>query len=403
VRARQILYLLLLFCLSITLVVTGCGKKEAVSTGPATTAKTKEPIKIGGIFDLTGPTADVGQPYADGAKAYIDYLNSKGGVNGRQVELIDIDYAYDKTKALEAYNKLVKQDQVAAILGWGTGDTEALKQMIAADKIPYISGSYSEGLLDINLCPYNFLVAASYSDQARIALKWIKDNWKESRKPRVALIYNDTPFGKSPVADAKKYAAQIGIDIVADEVVDLKALDATSQMLDLKQKKADFAIVQGTSNLAATVLKDAKKNGLSTKFIGLNWAADEKVVKLAGPAADGYIGVIPFAFPDENVPGMAAIKAYLATKGQKLTDKNQKFIQGWTSAMVMLEGVKRAGDKVTGETIKAGLESLKDFDTGGLSAPVTFTAQSHRGSEKVRLAEVKNGKFVYLTDWIGYK
>ncbi|RPF46939.1 amino acid/amide ABC transporter substrate-binding protein (HAAT family) [Thermodesulfitimonas autotrophica] len=402
-RGRHLICLFFVLCLAVALVATGCGKKEAPSTGPATAEKTKEPVKIGGIFDLTGPTADVGQPYADGAKAYIDYLNSKGGVNGRQVELIDIDYAYDKTKALEAYNKLVKQDQVAAILGWGTGDTEALKQMIAADKIPYISGSYSEGLLDINLCPYNFLVAASYSDQARIALKWIKDNWKESRKPRVALIYNDTPFGKSPVADAKKYAAQIGIDIVADEVVDLKALDATSQMLDLKQKKADFAIIQGTSNLAATVLKDAKKNGLSTRFIGLNWAADEKVIKLAGPAAEGYIGVIPFAFPYEKVPGMAVIQEYLTAKGQKLEEKNQKFIQGWTSAMIMTEGIKRAGDKVTGEAIKAGLENLANFDTGGLSAPVTFTAQSHRGSEKVRLAEVKNGRFEYLTDWIGYK
>ncbi|MEW6182493.1 MAG: ABC transporter substrate-binding protein [Bacillota bacterium] len=401
-RLRGLWVVLLCVCLAVTLVAVGCGKKET-ATEPAGTEAPKEPVKIGGIFDITGPTGDVGLPYSEGVKAYVAYINSKGGVDGREIKLIDIDYAYDKTKALEAYNRLVKQDKVVAILGWGTGDTEALKQIIATDKIPYISGSYSEGLLDINVCPYNFLLASSYSDQARTALKWAKDNWKGAAKPKVAFIYNDTPFGTSPIADGKKYAADNGFEVVNDEIVDLKALDATTQVLDLKKNKADFAIVQGTSNLASIVLKDAKKNGLATKFIGLNWAADEKVIALAGPAAEGYIGVIPFAFPNEDVPGMAAIKEYLASENEKIEDKTQKFVQGWNSTMVMCEGVKLAGDDVTGEAIKSGLEQLADFDTGGLANPVTFTATSHRGSEKVRLAEVKSGKFEYITDWIGYK
>ncbi|MEW6448203.1 MAG: ABC transporter substrate-binding protein [Bacillota bacterium] len=399
-RSRALWVVLLCTFLSVALIASGCGKKKEAA---APSHESKEPVKIGGIFDLTGGTGDVGEPYAKGANAYIDYINSKGGINGRQVDLIDFDYKYDKTKAVEIYNKLVKQDKVTAILGWGTGDTEALKQIIAGDKIPYISGSYSEGLLDIDQCPYNFLVAASYSDQARIAIKWIKENWKGAGKPKIAFVFNDTPFGRSPIDDAKKFAVENGFEVVADEVVDLKALDATTQVLDLKQKKADFAIIQGTSNLTATVLKDAKKNGVTTQFIGLNWAADEKVIQLAGDAAEGYIGVIPFAFPYEDVPGMAAIKEYLASQGEKLEKINQKFVQGWCSTMVMLEGVKRAGDNLTGEGIKAGLESLSEFDTGGLSAPVTFTPESHRGSEKVRLAKVTNGRFEYLTDWIGYK
>ncbi|RDV82875.1 ABC transporter substrate-binding protein [Ammonifex thiophilus] len=374
-------------------VVAGCGGKGAAPSAEG-------PIKIGGIFDLTGATSDVGVPYAEGVRAYIDYVNQHGGINGRKVELKEIDYAYDKNRAVEAYNRLVKQERVIAILGWGTGDTEALKSMIAADKIPYISGSYAESLADIKTCPYNFLVAASYSDQAKAALKWIKDNWKGQGPPKVAFVYNDTPFGRSPIDDAKKFAKEIGIEVVGDEIVGLTALDATPQMLDLKNKGADFAIVQGTSNLAATTLKDAKKLGLKTQFIGLNWAADEKVIKLAGPAAEGYIGVIPFAFPYDNAPGLKTIKEYLASKGQKLEDKNQKFIQGWVSAMIMLEGVKRAGNNLTGEGVRKGLESLKDFDTGGLSAPITFTATSHRGTDRIRLARVENGKFVYITDWI---
>ncbi|MDI6906665.1 MAG: ABC transporter substrate-binding protein [Thermoanaerobacterales bacterium] len=391
----------LLLALVLAVSFAGCGGGGGSETPGAGSGGDAQTVKIGGIFDLTGGTGDVGAPYAEGARAYVDYYNNKG--SGTKVVLEDIDYAYQINRAKEAYDKLVKSTGVAAILGWGTGDTEALKSFIARDKIPYISGSYSEGLADINTCPYNFLVAATYSDQARVALKWAKENWKESRKPRVAFVFNDTPFGRSPVEDAKKFASELGFEVIGDEVIDLKALDATTQMLGLQKKQADFAIIQGTSNLTATTLKDAKKLGLKTQFIGLNWAADEKVIQLAGPAAEGYIGVIPFAFPYDQVPGMGEVKAYLEAKGKKLEDVNQKFVQGWVSAKIMVEAINRAGTNPTGESIRAALETLDGYDTGGLCAPVTYTAESHRGSEKVRLAQVKDGKFVYLTDWIGYK
>ncbi|MFZ5900793.1 ABC transporter substrate-binding protein [Desulforudis sp. 1088] len=386
-----------LIALLVVTLLAGCGGDG----GKEPKGEATKTVKLGGIIDLTGPTGDVGAPYADGVKAYIDYYNAKG--LGPKIDYNCIDYAYQIPRAKEAYDKLVKQNQVIGILGWGTGDTDALKEFIARDKVPYVSGSYSESLTDISKCPYNFLIAASYSDQARIALKWAKDNWKGSEAPKVAFIFNDTAFGRSPIEDAKKYAQEIGFKVVGDEIIDLKALDATSQMLDLKNKGADFAIIQGTSNLAATTLKDAKKLGVKTQFIGLNWAADEKVIKLAGDAAEGYVGVIPFAFPYDDAAGLAEIKDYLEGQGKKMEDINQKFVQGWVSAKIMLEGVKRAGDNPTGESLKAALETLAAFDTQGLSAPVTFKADSHRGSEQVRLAKVEGGKFVYLTDWIGYK
>ena len=85
----------------------------------------QQTIKIGGIFDLTGGTGDVGAPYAVGAKDYINYVNKQGGVNGKKIELIDTDYAYKIPQAVSAYKDQVSKG-VIAILGWGTGDTEAI-------------------------------------------------------------------------------------------------------------------------------------------------------------------------------------------------------------------------------------------------------------------------------------
>ena len=80
------------------------------------------PIKIGIIADLTGATGDVGKPYNEGMLAYIDWINSKGGIKGRKIEGMSNDYAYAVPKAEELYKKYVT-DGAVAIQGWGTGDS----------------------------------------------------------------------------------------------------------------------------------------------------------------------------------------------------------------------------------------------------------------------------------------
>lgn len=378
------------------------GMLAACSGGDqANTSSKGGTIKIGGLFDITGATGDVGAPYAEGEKAYFEYINSKGTINGYKLELIGQDYAYKIPEAQKLYQKYKSKDKVAAILGWGTGDTEALRQQVAADKLPFFSASYSENLKNLDESPYNFLTAASYSDQARSVLKWIKDNHKDGT-PKVALIYNDTAFGKSPIQDAKDFAKEIGVEIVDEQIVDLKALDATSQLLNMQKKNPDYAIIQQTWGATATILKDAKKLGIKTQFIGLNWATGEGLIPIAGDAAEGFIGVVTHAFPYEDLPGMAEIKEFLDSKGEKLEDKNQKFIQGWVTAKILVEGIKLAEDPTTGEGIRKGLEKIENLDLGGLAAPVTFSAENHAGTNQIRLAKVENGKFVVFTDYIGY-
>lgn len=377
----------------LAMVAAGCA-------GPAPAAG-GAPIKIGGIFDLTGGTADVGVPYKDGCVAYVDWMNGKGGINGSKIDLIVNDYAYKVPNAEELYNKYVTQDKVVAVMGWGTGDTEALRPKIAADKIPFMSASYSENLTKMSEAPYNFLIGVTYSDQMRIALRYAKENAPDKSRPvRVAFIYNDSGFGKSPMDDGKAYAKANGIDWVDEQIVALTATDATAQLLNMQKKDPDFAIIQETSNAAATVLKDAKKLGLRTKFIGLNWAADEKVVALSGDAAEGYLGTIPFALLDENLPGHKDILDYLKSKGQDSKQVTMRFVQGWWSMAVLAQGINNAGSNITGENIKVGLEKIKDFDTGGVTSKVTFTPQSHKGALSLRMYQVKGGKWVPFTDFI---
>jgi branched-chain amino acid transport system substrate-binding protein len=347
-------------------------------------------VKVGHLADLTGPTSSVGNPYAKGVQDYKDYINSKGGINGKKIDMQMFDYAYDKNKAINQYKRYV-EEKVAAVQGWGSGDTEALTGFLAQDRIPYLSASYSAHLMDIEKAPYNFFIAADYTTQLRAGLKYIKDNWKEQRPPRIAFIYPNVPYGIAPIKGGKEYAKELGFEIVGDENVDLKAIEANSQMLSLKNKNADFAWIGGTTPSTAVILKDAKKNGLSTKFLVNIWGNDEDLVKLAGDASEGVLGLQAAAIYGENVPGMALIREI--TKDQY---QNTHYMRGWVSMMVLCEALKSAdkSGQLNGPGVKAALESMSDFDTGGLTPKITFSPTDHRPNMSAKIYEYKGGKMV---------
>ena len=369
--------------------------------------KAAEPIKIGGLFDMSGPTSDVGVPYGKGVIDYVEWLNGQGGIGGRQIELIWNDYAYKVDQAESFYSQYVNED-VVAIQGWGTGDTEALRSKIAADKIPYMSASYSANLVkDINEAPYNFLIGVTYSDQAIIAIQWAIEDWKANGNegmPKVALIHHDSPFGESPVADAQAFAESKGVGFM-HLAMPKGATDYVAELAQIKDFGANYVIVHTVSSPAAVLIKDAVSQGLtdSIKFINLNWCADEIFINLAGDAAEGVYGTIPFTPPSDPVPGHDAPAKWLKDHGSSLEEMGLHYVQGWWTMAVMAEGLKRVVDQgkdVTGENIKAALETISNFDTQGVTAPITFTPQSHRGNTALRLYQVQGGKWVRASDYV---
>ncbi len=370
------------------------------------TAKQKT-IKIGAIFDITGPTGDVGWHYADGVRDYFKWLNAKGGINGVKIDLKWTDYQYKIPQAISAYKKFVKQDRVKAIIGWGTGDSEALRQKIIKDQIPYISASFSQNLVWMP-GNWNFLPVTTYADHVRAVLQYIKKNWKMKRPPRVALIYNDSGYGRAPLTPARQFAKANGIEIVDEENVSLRALDATSQLLRIKEKKADYAFIQETFMATSTILKDAKKLGLKTVFTGNFWGTGQKLAELAGSAAEGYLGVMPFAiWSEDNVPGIQMLKKVNSQYHPKIKYREPPYVTGWVNAAIMTEAVRKAlalakndPAKVTGALIKQGFESIQNFDLKGLVTPVSYSARDHRGAKMVKLVTIKKGELVPVTDWI---
>ena len=347
---------------------------------------------------MSGPTAGPGLPYSEGIKAYVDWKNQNGGVEGRQLDLISQDYAYQVPNAEQLYSQFVAEDGVVVFQGWGTGDTEALRGRIAEDKIPFMSASYSINLANIEEAPYNFLIGTSYSDQMVIALQWIKDQGGS----KVAALHHDSPFGQSPLPEGEAFAEANGIELLAVAMPG-GATDLTPELSQIQSFGAEYIFIQNVSSPAALALRNANDLGMEAQFICLNWCADESLIELAGDAAEGAIGTMPFTPPSVDVAGDDEVRKYVEAKGEDLNEWGVHYAQGWWTMALMVEGIERAvkeGKALTGEDIRAALEGIKDFDTGGISAPISFSSTDHRGNKALRLFQVKDGQWEQVSDYI---
>jgi len=372
-------------------------------------AEAQKIIKIGNLVDLTGPTSDQGKDIAQGRTDAVQYFNERGGVNGKQLDVVSVEYGFQRPRAVAAYKKFVEDDKVLFVLGYGTPDTEALRPYITKDKIPYISGSYSGHLTDPRQTPYNFPGGIDYTSQMRIFLNYVKETWKDtSRKPRVAFIFADNAYGRAPIESGRLYAKEIGVDLVDEEIIPTVVTDVTSQLLTMKKKDPDFAYINTNTQWVPVVLKDSYKLGLKTKYVVNNYGIDERTPKLAGDAAEGVLGIQDVAYWGENVPGMKTLMEFHQKHHPNDTHASP-YMRGWLWVIMAVEAIKRGGDVPTGESIKKALETLREFDTWGLTPPFTYTNEDHRPTNRARLVMVKDGKIVQIREvsvdrdmkWVG--
>jgi branched-chain amino acid transport system substrate-binding protein len=361
-------------------------------------------VKVGALNDVTGATSDVGKDYALGISDAIHYVNDQGGVNGKKIKLYQFDYGYRIPEALTKY-KLFKRLKVVAVLGWGTGDTEALSPTITKDKMPYVSASYSAHLTNPEKTPYNLFAATDYSTNARAAITaWFDKRWPKhpdfgKRKPRFVSSYQFAhPYCSAPIKAIKDQATILGFDIGPDQNVGLTAIDTKSQVLAMKEFKADLVWHGNTTMSVAATVRDAFALGLGADHIVNNWGFDENLPRLAGKAAEGVMGATVCEFFGNNVKNMDIVVEYAKkyNPGVPLEKRLVRSIQAWANVLALWEAMKRAdkAGSLSGESIlKNGFETLRGFDIGLSVPPLNYTATDHRIAGKLPIYEIKGGKF----------
>ncbi len=386
-------------------------------------------IPVGHIADLTGATSSVGKPYGAGVADAMNYLNAHGGVAGKKLQFETIDYAYEVPRAMSAYKKLLADDKVVAIQGWGTSDTEALSAVVAKDQIPYFSASYSGHLTDpqgktsARAAPYNFFYGPSYSDACRGLVQWAAEDWKKKGgkgKPKFVHMGDNHPYPNSPKAACGAYAQELGFDIVPEIQYSLKPGDFKAQCLSLKESGANYAYLANTSGSTISLLKSCETVNVQTQFMGNIWGMDEPSLKAAGSAADRMVWVVAAATWTDDAPGMKLVREI-----SKMSDPTGSearpvhYIRGICSVYYMKEAMEIAAKNgpLTGPSIKAAMYVKKDWVPAGLEGVClssTWKDDDHRGTTKVMVyqASIKGSdismKKIFTADierrkeWLGW-
>ena len=365
--------------------------------------------------DRTGPTATVGVYLCPGYHDYIDLVNSKGGVEGYKIKVIEVDNEYKVPPAMEAHERFKKEGAVIEGV-FGTPQTAALNKKLEEDKILGTSPGFgTAAAADGKRFPYTFPIAASYWSQAGAALEFAKEKLGGDLKgKKIAYLFYDNPAGKEPLPILEDVAKSEGFEL-RTFAVPAPGLEMGAQVLDITSRfKPDFVITHLFGKAPSVSIKELKGKGYPlSKVVSFVWGSAEADIIAAGglAVAEGYSG-IQFAGVGKDFPVLKEIEAMYKAQGKpapKEMDSTVYYNRGVMIAALHVEAVRNAikakgGAAPTPEEVKKGMEAIKGFTLGGLVPPMELTAADHEGGGWCQIWTVKGGKLVKTKDWFqGYR
>ena len=342
-------WLWLMTAVVLALVPAGCGRSDSSSGGGGGGAKsdpgiTKTSIKLGGSYPFSGPASAYGT-IGEGAKAYFKFLNSKGGVNGRKIDFITLDDAYEPPKALQNARRLVQQDKVFAMFNTlGTPNNLAIWDFLNQQKVPqlYVATGASAWGSAIKAHPYTIGWQPNYVTEAKVYAEYLKKN---KPKAKVAVLYQNDGFGKDLLGGFLAGIAGTGIKVVKKESYNATDPTVAPQVSRLARSGADTFLSITTPKFAAQGIATVAKSGWKPLQILNNVGADKNLVlKPVGLAnAKGAISTAYFKDPqDPQWKDDAAVKEYRAALKQysPKSDPEDAFnMYGWTVATTMAKAL----------------------------------------------------------------
>jgi branched-chain amino acid transport system substrate-binding protein len=372
-------------------------------------AQDKE-VVFGLQCDRTGATQNVGVFLCPGYHDYIALLNSKGGIEGFKVRVIEIDNEYKVPPAMEAHERFKKEGAILESL-YGTPQTAAMTKKLEEDKILGTSPGFgTSAASDGKKYPYVFPIAASYWSQGAAAVAFAKKELGGSLKgKKIAYLLYDNPAGKEPLAILEDLAKSEGFEM-RTFAVPAPGVEMGAQVLDITGRfKPDFVIAHLFGRAPSVAIKELKGKGYPmSKLISLVWGAAESDIKAAGgyAIAEGY-HTLQFAGVGLDFPVIKDINAMYKAQGKPAPSAQEVSVyynRGVMVAAIHAEAVRNAikakgGAKPTSEEVKKGMESIKGFTLGGMVPPMEVTEADHEGGGWVQVWTVKGGKLVKNGDW----
>ena len=357
------------------------------------------PIKMGAMIPFSGRWEDSGRECAKGVLDAGRWINQRGGIYGRKLEISLIEDTSQPAEFIAAFRKLNEADRILLLYIYSPETGLALLPYIHLNRIPTFISSSTSDLANAGKYPYVFSITPTPLDLSKIAVRFISERSEaKMRKPKVVFVGSADHHGKHFLEDVKGYAKTLSIDIGPDFLMsDPSSPKSISAAIEaIKSYNPDFAYVSLSSKEASFLLQEAKRMGVQTKWICSMRAFDENLF-----AFDGVLGVQPISPFGEDIPGMVDIKE-AHRRWHPHDSHTLSYVEGWATIQVVAETMGRSLPEymLSRERVKGVLEGFKDYVTGGLVPPLTITPKDHRPSMESRIFIVKEGKLSRYSSFI---
>jgi branched-chain amino acid transport system substrate-binding protein len=341
-------------------------------------------ITIGSSAGLTGPLVNFAVGLQLGAKAAMQRINSKGGINGRQLQFQLVDDGYVPARTAENVKKMLADNSVFALMScMGTANNTAILPMIEAANVPYVAPYTGAASLRKNTLRNVFHVRASYADECTRLVSRVVDMGITS----LAIAYADNPFGKELLGDMQKTLVAKNVKAVAEVAVavDGKNTDEVTGKLLAAKPSAVLLCTLGATSLA--LANSIRKTSPGLPLAGISVTFTSEALSQIGDAGKGI--AITTVIPSPLSGKVAIAREYQAAvvdMGQTASAVNG--FEAYINTMVLAEGIRRAGRDLTRAKLRTALASIDDFDLGGFN--VGFGSAPYVGSKFVDLGILNN-------------
>lgn len=368
-------------------------------TWPALSA---EALKIGMLTSLSGYVANMGLGGRDGLMLAIDEVNAAGGVNGRKIEVVQLNDESDATKGVPLATRLLQGDKVLAVVGPVRSDiVEAVAPMMIKSQVVDMVGS----TILPTKSDYAFATAPTPGEEAPVAVAFLKQRGAKSVAILSAIDVWARTLSKTWAEEAEKQ----GLKVVSSESYN-SATDKNfiPQLSKFKAAGADWILVTGAGPAAGLILKQKAEIGYDAQVFGSTTfpvAGISALVEIGGPqVVEGvHFAATPFSVwdslpaDDPRSKRIGAFRDAFKAKYGREPDSSQWWVgQNYDIGMLLAGAMKKAGPDVTGEKIRAALESVRDHQ-GVLGVTYNYGSGQHAGVSGVVVAQIKSGKVVLVS------
>lgn len=353
----------------------------SIVLGMAAASNAAEPIKIGVAGPFTGGSAPMGVSMRDGVKLAVSEINAKGGVLGRQLQLVERDDEAKNERGVQVAQELINKEKVVATVGYiNTGVALASQRFYQEAKIPVLNNVATGSVVTKQfLAPEhkdNYIFRTAANDTIQSAMI-VDEAVVKNKFTKVAILADSTNYGQLGREDLEKTLTAKGIKPVAVEKFNIKDVDMTPQLLKAKQGGAQAVLTYGIGPELAQIANGMEKLGWKVPIIGSWTLSMGNFLDNAGKNGDG--ATMPQTFiQDPNTPKRKAfIEAYQKAYKVDRMPSAVSAAQGYDSIYLLAAAIKQAGG-TDGVKVREALENLNEKVEGVITTyNKPFTHDDH--------------------------